>query len=158
MILVTVGTQLPFDRLIRHIDEIAPSLGQPVLAQIGKGSYRPVNCEYREDFEPHVFDATFRKADVVVSHAGIGTVLTAQRLGKPIILFARRAAFGEHRNDHQVASCAQLAGRPGIAVAETTGEITAMLDRGRLAAASDAELVHKRAQFCRSLSEALARL
>ena len=158
MILVTVGTQLPFDRLIRHIDDIAPKLGQPVMAQTGSGGYRPVNCEFRESFAPVEFDTVFRQARVIVSHAGIGTVLTAQRLGKPIIVFPRRAAFGEHRNDHQLASCAQLAGRPGVSVAAELDDITLLLQRNDLPAASDAELTTKREEFCQSLATAIAGL
>lgn len=158
MILVTVGTQLPFDRLVRHVDALAPELGGPVLAQIGRGGYRPVNCQYREEFAPLEFDKAFREADVIVSHAGIGTILNAQRLGKPIIILARSAAHGEHRNDHQVATCRQLMGRPGIAVAETAEDVATLLLSGSLVAASAAELTTKREQFCQNLSDALARL
>src|SRR5947209_11093294 len=45
MIFVTVGTT-DFDALVRRIDELAPSLGEEVLCQIGKGSYLPRNCRY----------------------------------------------------------------------------------------------------------------
>ncbi len=130
MILVTVGTQLPFDRLIQIMDELAPTLGQPVFAQIGTSSYRPANVDYSETIDPRDFDQRFRSASVIVAHAGIGTVLTAQRHGKPIILFPRRAALGEHRNDHQLATCAQLKGRPGIYVANDKAELAALLDPG----------------------------
>ncbi|MGO7205561.1 glucuronosyltransferase, partial [Rhizobium ruizarguesonis] len=43
MILVTVGTQLPFDRLVKAVDTFATELSKPVLAQIGRGSYTPQN-------------------------------------------------------------------------------------------------------------------
>ena len=33
MIFVTVGMQLPFDRLLQAVDEIAPRLGKRVVAQ-----------------------------------------------------------------------------------------------------------------------------
>lgn len=123
MILVTVGTQLPFDRLVMAVDTFAKELSKPVLAQIGKGSYTPQNMKWIKNIEPADFDTVFRDASVIVSHAGIGTVLTAKRFGKPIILVPRQAALGEHRNDHQLATVGQLAGRPGIYVARTDEDL-----------------------------------
>lgn len=123
MILVTVGTQLPFDRLIKAVDAFAKELTKPVLAQIGKGSYTPQNMKWIKNIEPADFDKVFRDATVIVSHAGIGTVLTAKRFGKPIILVPRQASLGEHRNDHQLATVSQLEGRPGIYIAHTDEEL-----------------------------------
>lgn len=123
MILVTVGTQLPFDRLVKAVDTFAKDLSKPVLAQIGRGSYTPQNMKWIKNIEPKDFDKVFRDATIIVSHAGIGTVLTAKRFGKPIILVPRKAALGEHRNDHQLATVSQLAGRPGIYVAHTDDDL-----------------------------------
>lgn len=127
MILVTVGTQLPFDRLIRMVDEIAPLLHEVTIAQVGKTSYRPANIEWKEALHPTEFDRLLAQARVIVSHAGIGSVLTAGRLGKPIILFPRLSAFKEHRNDHQLATARQLKDRPGIYVAQTRQDLIAHL-------------------------------
>jgi UDP-N-acetylglucosamine transferase subunit ALG13 len=110
--------QLGFDRLIAAMDALAPALGQPVIAQIGKGSYRPSNMQARISIAPAEFERLVAEARLIVSHAGIGTVLTAARMGKPVVLVPRRASLGEHRNDHQLATVRQLAGRPGIVVAE----------------------------------------
>lgn len=118
MIIVTVGMQLGFDRLIAAMDALAPGLDMPVIAQTGKGSYQPQHMEARAKIAPAEFEALVGKARLVVAHAGIGTVLTAARCRKPILLLPRRAALGEHRNDHQLATVGKLAGRPGILVAE----------------------------------------
>lgn len=123
MILVTVGTQLPFDRLVKALDDIAADLSIPVFAQIGKGEYKPRNFEWVEAIAPLEMDGLISRTSLIVSHAGTGTVLTAKRFKKPIILFPRRAAFGEHRNDHQLATAGQLDGRPGIRVAYTETEL-----------------------------------
>lgn len=123
MILVTVGMQLGFDRLIRAVDELAPTLDMPVVAQTGKGTYQAKNIKTMEGIPPHEFDALIAQTSLIVAHAGIGTVLTAQRFRKPILLFPRRAALGEHRNDHQLATVAQLKGRPGVIVIEDESEL-----------------------------------
>ena len=64
---------------------------------------------------------------IVVAHAGIGTILSAQKARKPIVVMARRAARREHRNDHQVATCAQLQGRRGLYVADDAADLRALL-------------------------------
>jgi UDP-N-acetylglucosamine transferase subunit ALG13 len=127
LILLTVGTQLPFDRLVKMLDDIAPDLPCKVKAQIGKSEYKPKNVEWMVNIDPVDFDSLFNAATVIVAHAGIGTVLTAKRLSKPIILVARRADLGEHRNDHQLATVSQLKDRPGIYVASDENELRALL-------------------------------
>lgn len=130
MILVTVGMQLAFDRLIRAMDELAPTLDMPVVAQTGKGTYQARNIRTLESIPPSEFDEMIRETRLIVAHAGIGTVLTAQKFGKPILLFPRRAALGEHRNDHQLATVGQLRGRPGVIVVEDEADLAAGVAQG----------------------------
>lgn len=130
MILVTVGMQLGFDRLIAAMDALAPTLGMPVIAQTGKGSYAPQHMEARAKIGPAEFETLVQQSHLIVSHAGIGTVLTAARFGKPIILIPRRAGQGEHRNDHQLATVTNLAGRPGILVAMDESALPARIAEG----------------------------
>lgn len=130
MILVTVGTQLPFDRLIQQVDELAPSLDEPIVAQIGEGQYVPSHIEWHRFLSPLDFDALAHEARLFISHAGIGTVLQAQKLGKPAILFPRKADLGEHRNDHQNATASALTGRLGIRIAYTQSDLAGYLRDG----------------------------
>jgi UDP-N-acetylglucosamine transferase subunit ALG13 len=118
VILLTVGTQLPFDRLVRAVDDIAPRLEVPIIAQIGRGAYRPANMEWRTFVDPIAFQEMFRACDLVVSHAGIGTIVNAQRLLKPLILYPRLASLDEHRNDHQLSTVRALRTRTGLYVAD----------------------------------------
>lgn len=130
MILLTVGMQLAFDRLVRAVDELAPDLEMPVVAQTGRGTYAARNIRTLESIAPGEFDAMIRNTRLIVAHAGIGTVLTAQKFRKPILLFPRRAALGEHRNDHQLATVAQLKGRPGVIVVEDEAGLRAGIEAG----------------------------
>jgi UDP-N-acetylglucosamine transferase subunit ALG13 len=130
VIIVTVGMQLGFDRLIAAMDDLAPTLGMPVIAQTGKGSYQPRNMEARVKIAPAAFEALMGEARLIVSHAGIGTVLTAARCARPIVLMPRRASLGEHRNDHQLATVSKLAGRPGILVAEDESALAPRIAEG----------------------------
>lgn len=130
MILVTVGMQLGFDRLIAAMDALAPELAMPVVAQTGKGSYQVRHMEAHPSMAPAAFEALVKAAHLIVSHAGIGTVITAARCRTPIVLMPRRADLGEHRNDHQLATVRQLGGRPGILIASDEGELRARIGEG----------------------------
>lgn len=41
MIFATIGTQAPFDRFIKILDEIAPMSNELIIAQTYKGRYQP---------------------------------------------------------------------------------------------------------------------
>lgn len=130
MILVTVGTQLGFDRLIRAMDQLQPAIGIEFVAQIGSGRYRPKNMRALEKLSAEEFNALAGRAALIVSHAGVGTILAAQRLEKPIVIMPRLADRGEHRNDHQRATVKQLAGRRGIFVAEDEYGLPPAISKG----------------------------
>lgn len=104
MIFVTVGTQLPFDRLIKAIDEFAVTYTSEVVAQTGIGSYKPIALLCKESISREVFEKYVESSSLVVSHAGMGTVLAAMKYNKPHIIVPRLYEFGEHRNDHQLAT------------------------------------------------------
>ncbi len=105
MIFVTTGTQLPFDRLLRAIDEIAPDLGkEEIVVQTIKGSYVPHNIKVIEYLCSAEYKNIMSQARLIVSHAGTGTIISALMLKKPIIVMPRCASLGEHRNEHQLAT------------------------------------------------------
>ena len=129
MIFVAVGTQLPFDRLIRTMDEWAGAgTDRRVLAQIAAGEYLPSHLEWQRNIAPDVFRNCLEQSRVVVAHAGIGTILSALELGKPVIVLPRRAALGEHRNDHQLATAARFGARRLVSVAHDEDELKSLLN------------------------------
>lgn len=137
MILLTVGTQLPFDRLIRAVDELAPALGETVFAQTGKTKYTPLHMGFASIVEPVAFDTMARRCSRIVAHAGIGTVLLARRYGKPIILVPRQASLHEHRTNHQVATATALRDHSGIYIADDIAMLPDLLTRDLLPPAAD---------------------
>jgi UDP-N-acetylglucosamine transferase subunit ALG13 len=104
MIFVTIGSQLPFDRLIQAIDEIAPTLGMPVVAQVFESKYTARNIKTLDFVTPSEFSGYIRDADLVIAHAGMGTILSAMELNKPILVVPRKAKYHEARNDHQISN------------------------------------------------------
>jgi len=130
LIFVTVGTQLAFDRLVIAMDGwAAANPAEEVFAQTGPSSLTVRSMGHAEFVRPDEADALFRKASLVVSHAGMGSILTALKYRKPIVIVPRKASLGEHRNDHQLATAKWLAGRPGLVVAWETEELLRILDQ-----------------------------
>ena len=128
MIFATVGTQLPFPRLMQALNDLAPKLSDPIIAQTGTEPQDWPNLDQRQSLAPQEFSALFNGARVIVAHAGIGTILSAKRWCKPLILLPREHALGEHRNDHQYATMARFQARSGIFAVEDGDALSAQLD------------------------------
>jgi len=121
MIFLTVGTQFPFDRFIRAVDNIFEKglIDEEIFAQIGETSYKPRNFESVASLEKKVFDECFKKASSVMSHAGVGTITVALKNHKPLLVMPRMKRYKEHVNDHQVATAKKF---------EELGHILAVYD------------------------------
>ena len=130
MIFVTVGAQMPFDRLVSTVDQWARDRNRDdVFAQIGQSGYRPQRIQCSELLEPEEFRRRYESASAVVAHAGTGTIITALQLGKPIIVMPRRASLMETRNDHQVATAEQFQKFASVTVAWNEVELASKLDQ-----------------------------
>lgn len=146
MIFVAVGTQAPFDRMVRVVDAWAARSGRrDVFAQIGRGGWRPPHLDAVENLTAREFHERVAAAEIVISHAGMGTILTALELAKPVLVMPRRAALREHRNDHQVDTANKLGAMGLVTVAADEDELAEHLEHldavkaGRLARAGERE-------------------
>ncbi len=129
MIFVTVGTELPFNRMVRVVDEWAQATGRrDIVAQIGETDWQPTHIGWSKFLQPPEFARNFAEAEVVVAHAGMGTILSALQWEKPILVMPRRASLGEQRNEHQMATARHLSELGKINVAMDEAELRAKLD------------------------------
>lgn len=138
MIFVTVGTQLPFDRLINCLDEWVGgggAAGEKFFAQIGPAKVKPRFLDSAAFLPLAESERLVKSADLVVAHAGMGSILTALRFCKPIVIMPRMASKGEHRNEHQLATARWLSGRPGVTVAWDERQLIDLLERRELSQA-----------------------
>lgn len=132
MIFLTVGTQLPFDRLVRAVDGWAAGGDAEIFGQIaepGADGYRPEHFDWVSHLDPKDFADRFAAARAIIAHAGMGTILSALTASKPVVILPRRAALGEQRNDHQLATARRFADRPGVLVCMEEDALPAALDR-----------------------------
>lgn len=115
-VVVTLGTIRPygFRRLIDRLLAVLPADAE-VLWQTGATDVADLPIDGRVAVPAPELEAAMAEADVVIAHAGTGTALTAFELGRCPVLVPRRAAHGEHIDDHQVGTAAALADR-GLAL------------------------------------------
>lgn len=129
MILVTVGAQMSFDRMTRAVDAWAGERGRrDVFAQIGPTDFIPEHIGWTRFLEPEEFHRRVREADILVAHAGMGSIISALEAGKPILVMPRRGDLRETRNDHQVATAKRFLEMGKVAVAFDEEELKAKLD------------------------------
>ncbi len=129
-LLVTVGAQMPFDRLIRAVDAWAGAHpGHAIRAQVGETELTPAHLDAVPFLQPAAFDRAYDEADAVIGHAGIGTLFAAMERGKPILVLPREARRRETRNDHQIATARRFVSRPGVVVAWSEDEVPAAMER-----------------------------
>ena len=151
MIFVTVGTQFPFERLVNGVDAWASRhASRPaVFAQVGEHEGTLSAIEHESFVDAVRCNQLTDESDVVVAHAGVGTVLTALSMGTPVIVMPRRADLGEHRNNHQLDTVKWMRQLDGVTVVESVEELETALDAFaasgstpvRLAASADPQLL-----------------
>ena len=114
MIFVTVGTSSwNFTRLIKEMDRIAEEVNEEVIIQIGYDKYEPKNAKYFRTTTKEEMERLYESTRIIVSHAGIGAIISAIKHNKPIIVIPRRMEYGEHFDNHQVDTARELE-REGI--------------------------------------------
>lgn len=133
MIFLTVGTQVQFDRLVRAVDRWCAQAGNgDVFGQLalpeGQG-YKPRHFDWVSFMQPGDYERRFEESDIVVAHAGMGSIITAMMQAKPILMMPRRAALGEQRNDHQLATVRRFGKIRGVSVAMDEDEVPEHLSR-----------------------------
>ncbi len=102
---VTLGFERhSFDRLLKAVD-IGIGRGifpEDTLIQKGFSRYSPSRGKAIAFLAYDQMEATLESADIVIAHAGVGTLLHCLHLQKIPILFPRSARWGEHVDDHQI--------------------------------------------------------
>jgi UDP-N-acetylglucosamine transferase subunit ALG13 len=142
VIFVTIGSIFPFDRMIRAMDDWASAegRGEEVFAQIGDGSFEPRHMRWVRRLDRGAYAEAMASSRLIVAHAGVGSVVTAGELGKPIVVMPRRAALGEHTSDHQVETVSWLRGKPGLVVADGEADLPECIAAAAAAANAGARL------------------
>lgn len=125
-VFVSVGSMMPFDRLVQAMDEWAAAHPDvPVEIQIGRGKYEPRHAKFVRLMPVAEYRQRVADARLFVAHAGMGSIISAIEAGKPLLMLPRLQAQGEHNTDHQLATAASIGARPGLHVATDAADLKA---------------------------------
>jgi UDP-N-acetylglucosamine transferase subunit ALG13 len=105
MIFVTVGThEQPFNRLLESIDKLIEKgiIKEKVIMQIGYSTYIPKHAEWFRFKDFNSIKKIMKRAKIVITHGGTGSIFTALNLNKRVIVVPRLKKFREHTDDHQL--------------------------------------------------------
>jgi UDP-N-acetylglucosamine--N-acetylmuramyl-(pentapeptide) pyrophosphoryl-undecaprenol N-acetylglucosamine transferase len=122
-VVVTVGASetYSFERLIRGLLPLVPP-GADILWQTGCADVEGLGIDARRQVPALELEAAMRDADLVISHAGVGSALSALESGRRPVLVPRERSFGEHVDDHQFQIAEDLGVR-NLAVARRVDEL-----------------------------------
>lgn len=127
-VLVTTGTRSDynFHRLLRIIDSLCEKkviYAKNLVVQSTDQDYIPKNYKLCQMMSNNEFKSVMSKADIVISHAGTGTVITALKMNKKLILFPRLKDYGEHIDNHQLQICQLFLEKGYVMVAKSEEEL-----------------------------------
>lgn len=123
MIFVTVGMHTKgFDRLLKKMDELAGTLGEEVVMQIGHTDFQPKNAKWFDFTDEAGIKQWCKKARVVVTQPAM-SVLDAQEQDTPAVVVPRLKQYNEVISDHQLYFAREL---------EKEGKVTAVYDVEKL--------------------------
>jgi exopolysaccharide biosynthesis glucuronosyltransferase PssE len=128
MIFVTTGSYEPFDRLLAAAGRLPGD--ELVVAQCGASKIRPARARCVEFLSFEELVEHVRRARVVVTHAGVGSVLTVLANGKRPIVVPRLRRHGEAVDDHQLGFARRLARTGLVELAEDEGALAEAVASG----------------------------
>ncbi|MED9979112.1 MAG: PssE/Cps14G family polysaccharide biosynthesis glycosyltransferase [Bacilli bacterium] len=105
MILITLGTQdKQFTRLLdmvqKEIDK--GNINDKVIVQAGHTKYDSKDMEIFDLIDREKFSELISKCDILITHGGVGSIITGLQNNKKVIVAPRLAKYDEHMNDHQI--------------------------------------------------------
>lgn len=105
MIFVSLGTQdKSFIRLLEKVEECI-NLGyikDEVIVQSGTTEFKSKKMKIYNFLSIEEFDKYMKKCDLLITHGGVGNILSGLKYDKKIIAFPRLKRYNEHESDHQV--------------------------------------------------------
>jgi UDP-N-acetylglucosamine transferase subunit ALG13 len=104
MILVLLGTQNnDFHRLLEEIDRLIEikEIKEEVIVQVGYTKYTSEKMKILDFISKEELEKLQNNADLIITHGGVGSILSSITKGKKVIVVPRLHKYDEHVNDHQ---------------------------------------------------------
>ena len=132
MILVMLGTQKnSFHRLLQEIQKCIDKgiINDKVIVQAGSTKFESKDMEIFNLMSNTKLKKLVKEADLVITHGGVGSIVTALKEGKKVIAVPRYHEYGEHVNDHQLQIVQTFDGQGFIKGAVTVKDLPKLLKK-----------------------------
>ena len=134
MILLLLGTfKKDFSRPIKALEKAVKDgfIQDLIIVQAGNTMYHSTQLEIRQFFDSDELDTLYTAAEIVITHAGVGSILRGLKMHKKVIAIARLYKYQEHVDDHQLDILEEFANQ-GYLVAWNEGDdITTLITKAR---------------------------
>ncbi len=132
---VTVGNATqPFTRLFKLVADVLDQITLPLVIQYGHNEALGIDGALEERFlEPARFQSCIRESSIVITHGGVGSIVSCLLAEKKPIVVPRRFDHGEHVDDHQYELAGKLAEMGLISIAEDEMSLRHSLEQSRSA-------------------------
>lgn len=92
----------PFDRILSYVHEQYDKLPKPILIQNGSTPFNKSGYLIKDFLSPAEYISAINSAEILIFHAGAGSIMHAVKAKKKPIIVPRICEIGEHINNHQV--------------------------------------------------------
>ena len=121
-----------FERLVKEMDRIAGKIDEEVIMQIGGTKYAPHNTKHFSFATEGELKILCRKARIVVTHGGVGTVLDALQERSTVVVVPRLKKYGEVIDDHQLVFVQELEKQDKISAVYDVERLEEVLSKANL--------------------------
>ena len=131
MILVTLGTQdKEFKRLLVQIDNLITEefIKDEVVVQAGMTKYESNNMKIFDFIPKEEFDKLIKKCDILITHGGVGSILSGLNNNKKVIAVPRLMKYKEHQSNHQI-EIVNLFAKQGYIIGSDVDDLKDALDK-----------------------------
>lgn len=128
MIFVTVGTSdFDFIRLVKFMDESAKNIREEIIIQKGKTNYKTKNCKGFDFIEDKKYHKYMQNARIIITHAGVGSILTCLKYNKKPVIVPRLKKYGEHIDNHQIEIAKKFSEKFYLEVIENVNKLKSII-------------------------------
>jgi UDP-N-acetylglucosamine transferase subunit ALG13 len=134
MILVLLGTfPLKFERPLIELDRLLKegAISEEVIVQNGHTVYDSPRMTFFPFLPLDELLDLYRRADLVITQAGTGSIIKGLKMNKKMIAVARLAKYGEHVDDHQVELIQEFAGANYLIAWNETDDLAELIPKAK---------------------------
>lgn len=133
LIFVTLGTQkFQMNRLMKAVDELAQEMDEEIIIQSGNSTYKPEHCTAQAFMSSEEYKNKIESCSLLITHAGVGTIITGLNAHKPVIVVPRLASMNEHVDDHQIQIAEAFSSKKCVLYCDDLTRLREFIDEARV--------------------------